>query len=169
MLGSASRIGIWWLVLLVLCSSVWADTLTGRVISVADGDTLTVLTLDRQEHRIRLSGIDAPEHGQPYGEQSKDHLVALALDKTVRVEFHKEDRYGRLVGKVLVEGRDINLEQVRAGLAWHYKDYQSEQSLVDRTRYAAEEVMARAANRGLWADRASMPPWEWRRKQRGAQ
>lgn len=152
-----------WMVALVLACPVWAETLAGRVVAVADGDTVTVVDRNHARHTVRLAGIDAPERNQPFGAQSRDHLVGLALDKDTVVEFHKEDRYGRLVGKVLIAGNDVNLAQVRAGLAWHYKDYQSEQSLVDRTRYAAEEFMARAAGRGLWSDGSAIPPWDWRR------
>lgn len=152
-----------WLVALLLVCPVWADTLLGRVVAVADGDTITVVTRDNARHTIRLAGIDAPERSQPFGTESRDHLIGLALDKDAVVEFHKEDRYGRLVGKVLITGNDVNLAQVRAGMAWHYKDYQSEQTLVDRTRYAAEELVARAAGRGLWTQQSAMPPWEWRR------
>ena len=89
--------------------------LVGRVIGVADGDTITVLGSNRVQHRIRLAGIDAPEKSQAYGQVSK-------------LEYHKTDRYGRTVGTVLVNGRDVNLEQIRAGLAWHYKQYQGEQA-----------------------------------------
>lgn len=152
-----------WLVALLLACPVWADTLLGRVVAVADGDTVTVVSRDNARHTIRLSGIDAPERNQPFGAESREHLVGLALNKDAVVEFHKEDRFGRLVGKVLIAGNDVNLALVRAGLAWQYKDYQSEQSLVDRTRYAAEEFVARASGRGLWSDGSAIPPWDWRR------
>jgi endonuclease YncB( thermonuclease family) len=137
--------------------------LAGRVSAVTDGDTLTLLATDASRQTIRLAGIDAPEKDQPFGTEARANLVKLALDREAIVEFHKRDVYGRLVGKVWVDGVDINLEQVRAGLAWHYKEYQSEQSPADRVLYAAEEVRARAAARGLWSAPAPVPPWDWRK------
>jgi endonuclease YncB( thermonuclease family) len=140
----------------------YADTLTGRVIAVADGDTLTVLAADQQQHAIRLSGIDAPESDQPYGTVSGDHLERLVSGKPVVVQYAKLDRYGRLVGKVIVDSQDANLKQVQTGLAWHYKHYQSEQSLKDRQRYAKAESDARSDGIGLWAASNPIAPWEWR-------
>lgn len=108
--------------------AVDADTLSGRVVAVSDGDTLTVLDEDHTQHRIRLSGIDSPEKKQPFGQHCKKSLSDLAYGLNVSVESTKLDRYGRLIGKVRVEGRDVNLEQVRRGCGWHYKKYQNEQS-----------------------------------------
>jgi endonuclease YncB( thermonuclease family) len=140
----------------------YADTLTGRVIAVADGDTLTVLEANQQQHAVRLSGIDAPESDQPYGTVSGDHLERLVSDKDVAVLYDKLDRYGRIVGKVIVDNQDANLKQVQTGLAWHYKHYQSEQSLRDRERYAKAETDARNAAIGLWAEANPIAPWDWR-------
>ena len=81
-------------------TSAWADQLLGRVVGVADGDTLTILSAQRQQHRVRLSGIDAPEKRQAFGQVSKQHLSDLVYEKTVTVDFHKHDRYKRIVGKV---------------------------------------------------------------------
>ena len=89
-------------------------------------------------------------------------LSDIALSKTVMVETGKTDRYGREVGKVLVDGVDADLEQIKRGLAWHYKAYQREQSPVDRLAYAAAEKDAAAAHMGLWQDAAPVAPWEWR-------
>ena len=137
--------------------------LAGRVSAVTDGDTLTLLATDASRQTIRLMGIDAPEKDQPFGTESRANLVSIALNREALVEFHKRDVYGRLVGKVWIDGVDINLEQVRAGLAWHYKEYQSEQSPADRVLYAVEEVRARAAALGLWSAPAPIPPWDWRK------
>lgn len=157
------------LVLLALAAApALADMLEGRVVGVADGDTLTVLDSARRQHKVRLAGIDGPARGQPFGNQSKQSLAALAAGKTVMVEWHKRDRYGRLVGKVLVAGADVNLEQVRRGLAWHYREYENEQTPADRTAYGVTEYAARTAGRGLWADRRPVPPWEFRRTKRPA-
>ena len=91
----------------------------------------------------------------------------MVFSKRVIVEYDKQDRYGRTLGKVLVGGRDACLEQVRAGLAWHYKYYENEQSPEDRRAYAQAEVEARAARRGLWADANPVPPWDFRNGRRG--
>ena len=93
--------------LLALSFSVFADTLTGQVIRVADGDTVTVLDHWKTQHRIRLQGIDAPERGQPYGKASGKHLSGLVAGRFVMVEYDKRDRYGRVVGKVLLSGEDV--------------------------------------------------------------
>lgn len=140
-----------------------ADVIRGRVVGIADGDTITVLDASNTQHRVRLQGIDAPESRQAFGSKSKQHLSDLTFDKPVAVEYEKKDQYGRTLGKVLAGGRDVNLEQVRAGMAWHYKHYQKDQSPEDRRLYAAAEMEAREARRGLWADPDPTPPWEFRR------
>lgn len=148
---------------LVLSFPAWAD-FTGDVVGVADGDTITVLDADKVQHKIRLTGIDAPEKKQPFGNRSKQSLSDMVFNKTVTVETVKRDRYGRELGKVLAGGKDANLEQVRAGFAWHYKAYERTQSATDRQAYADAENEAKAAKRGLWADADPTPPWEWRRR-----
>lgn len=139
-----------------------AGTIEGRVVAVADGDTITVLDSTNTQHKIRLAGIDAPEKKQPYGQRSKQSLSDLVFEKAVVVETDKRDKYSREVGKVLVVGMDANLEQVIRGMAWHYKAYEREQSPNDRKLYAAGESEARAARRGLWADAEPLPPWDFR-------
>ena len=94
-----------------------AETLEGLVVAIADGDTLTVLDDTKTQHRIRLSGIDAPEKRQPFGTVSRQHLADAVFQRRVVVEFYKTDRYGRLIGKVLLDGQDESLAQVAAGLA----------------------------------------------------
>ncbi len=139
----------------------------GRVVAVSDGDTITVLDSTNTQHKVRLSGIDAPEKSQPFGQRSKQSLSDLVFGKAVSVETTKRDRYGREVGKVLADdGLDVNLEQVRRGLAWHYKAYEREQSAVDRTTYSSAEQEARAARIGLWRDLMPLPPWEFRQQSR---
>ena len=151
----------WAMVVCATCAS--GATIKGEVVSVADGDTLTVLDARRKQHRIRLAGIDAPERTQPFGTRSRRHLAALVFRKTVTVEFEKRDRYGRVVGKVILGGTDASLEQVSAGMAWHYKGQASEQAPSDRVAYAWTEEDARVARRGLWRDPSPVPPWEYRR------
>lgn len=131
-----------------------------------DGDTITVLDDQRVQHKIRLAGIDAPEKSQAFGQRSKAFLSSLVFSKPVVVETQKTDRYGRTVGKVLVGDRDASLALVVAGLAWHYKKYEAEQSTSDRMIYASAEQDARVARQGLWADPSAMPPWEWRAQKR---
>ena len=98
-----------------------AETLTGRVVRITDGDTIVVLDADKVQHKIRLQGIDAPERHQAFGMKSKAYLSDLVAGKSVVVDYSKYDRYGRVLGKVIVNGKDVNLEQVEAGMAWHYK------------------------------------------------
>lgn len=112
---------------LIYTSPVLADILQGKVVGVTDGDTITLLDASNTQYNIRLAGIDAPEKKQPFGQASKKSLSYLVYDKTVQVEWYKKDRYNRLVGKVIVNNLDANLEQVKRGLAWHYTKYQNEQ------------------------------------------
>lgn len=137
-------------VLLVLLSvGAKAETLTGYVVAITDGDTITILDANRQQHKIRLAGIDAPEQHQPFGDRSKQSIAALTFNKTVFVEWRKIHRE-RLVGKVMVNGVDTNLEQVKAGMAWWYRDYAKEQSLADRRLYEQAEQQAKVQKIGLW-------------------
>ena len=119
-------IGTLWLAAVLGAQTVSADTLRGNVIAVSDGDTLTVLDEQHRQHKIRLAGIDAPEKAQPFGAQSKQHLSDLVFNANVTVEHHKVDRYGRTVGKVILNGLDVNIQQIEAGLAWHYTAYENE-------------------------------------------
>jgi endonuclease YncB( thermonuclease family) len=140
-----------------------AAVLGGKVVAVTDGDTIKVLDADKVQHVVRLSGIDAPEKKMPFGQRSKQNLSDLVYGRWVEVEGEKIDRYGRLVGKVLVNGIDANLAQVRAGMAWHYKAYEREQPALDQQVYAEAEIKAVAAKQGLWVDRNPVAPWEWRK------
>src|SRR5438309_890048 len=140
-------------------------TSSGRAVAIADGDTITVLDSSDTQHRIRLEGIDAPESHQAFGSRSKQNLSDLIFGKDVTVIYYKTDQYGRLVGKILIDGRDINLEQVKAGMAWHYKEYEREQTPADRELYAKAEDEARKARRGLWVDPEPIEPSQFRREQ----
>ncbi|MBS0454104.1 MAG: thermonuclease family protein [Proteobacteria bacterium] len=147
-------------------SSALAETLYGEVVGLADGDTVTVLDARKVQHRIRLAGIDAPEKKQAFGERSRQSLSDLVFGKRVTVEYAKTDRYGRIVGKVLADGRDVGLVQVQRGLAWHYKAYERDQSLPDRVTYARAQDAARDAHVGLWRDRHPTAPWDYRKCER---
>lgn len=156
------------LVVALLCGlTCHADIITGRVVAIADGDTVTVLDSFNDQHKIRLAGIDAPEKKQAFGMRSKESLSDLVFDKPVLVETSKKDRYGREVGKILVDGVDANLMQVTRGFAWHYKAYEREQSVNDRRLYDFAESEARVARRGLWRDVDPVPPWDFRKAKRG--
>lgn len=146
---------------------VHADVVSGKVVRVADGDTITVLDAQMQQHKIRLAGIDAPERRQAFGQRSREFLSSLVAAQLVEVETEKTDKYGRSVGKVLLQGRDVNLAVVAAGLAWHYKEYESEQSPADRLLYSYAEQEARDLRKGLWVDPAPEAPWDWRHNGRG--
>lgn len=150
--------------LLALAFTAHAETVTGRVVGITDGDTITVMDADKVQHKIRLAGIDAPERKQAFGNRSKESLSELAFDKTVEVETSKQDRYGRQIGKVLVNGRDINLVQVERGMAWFYRKYEREQSVEDRKLYAKAENFAKVGGHGLWRDVDPIAPWEFREK-----
>ena len=152
-----------------------AETLLGRVVSVADGDTVTVLDASNLQHKIRLQGIDAPEKAQPFGERSKQSLSRMVFGKDVRVEGAKRDKYKRIVGKVWVQPDgcpscpmtlDAGHAQITAGLAWWYRKYANEQSPKDRGAYEFSEQEARAKRVGLWSNPDPTPPWEWRDQQR---
>ena len=164
--------------ILLLAAGASAADLHGRVIAVADGDTITVADSARVIRKVRLAGIDAPEKKQPYGTQAREHLVSLVFGKAVIVLWHKRDRYGRLVGEVRLPGHgtcgrshcarieDVGLAQVKSGFAWHYRQYRNEQAPEDRRRYALAEQDARARREGLWQDAHPLPPWEYRSGQR---
>ena len=141
---------------------VSAAQLAGRVVGIVDGDTLTLLDGSKQQHKIRIAGIDAPEARQPFGQRSKENLSSLAFSKTAQADCTKRDRYKRQVCTVLVEGRDIGLEQVRAGLAWWYRKYASEQAATQRIDYEAAEAAARQQRAGLWMASDPVPPWDFR-------
>jgi endonuclease YncB( thermonuclease family) len=145
-----------------LSANLWAQSLVGEVIAIADGDTLTVLDVDRVQHKIRLAGIDAPERRQPFGQRARQMLAHLVFRKQVEIITEKKDRYGRTVGKVIYQGRDVNLILVLEGMAWHYKQYTREQDASDKRFYALAEDEARARRMGLWRAPQPIPPWSWR-------
>ncbi|MNC84600.1 hypothetical protein D3C83_01580 [compost metagenome] len=133
-----------------------ADVLA-RVVSVHDGDTLTVL-VERRQVKVRLTDIDAPELGQPFGRNSKQSLSDLCFGKVATLDVRGKDRYKRTIAQVTCDGRDANAEQVRRGYAWTYTRY----APADSPLYAMQNE-ARVAHRGLWSARAPVAPWDWRR------
>ncbi len=145
-----------------ICDAGIAETITGKVIAITDGDTIKVLDAINRQYTIRLAGIDAPERNQPFGSKSTENVAHLTFGKNVSLDCGKEESYGRLVCKVILDGRDVCLEQVKAGMAWHYKQFQDEQSPADRKSYADAEDAARIAHLGLWSDAHPIPPWDFR-------
>jgi len=150
--------------ILFLSNIVNAKTIEGLVVGVADGDTITVMDQQKNTYKIRLQGIDAPEKKQAFGEKSKQSLHDLVHGKQVRIEYDKEDKYGRIVGKITLDDLDICLQQLVLGMAWHYKKYQNEQSVADRVFYNDAELKSKSLKLGLWADETPTPPWEFRKK-----
>jgi len=143
---------------LLFCIAVYSDTLTGLVVGVSDGDTVKVLDATKTQHRIRLYGIDAPESHQAFGQRSKQLMSSLVFNKNVRVEYTEKDQYGRLLGTVYLGSININLEMVKAGLAWHYVYFAKNAKDI-----AQAEAGAREKKLGLWADPNPTPPWDFRR------
>ena len=140
-----------------------------RVVAVVDGDTIKARSQSGEQRTIRLSGIDAPEKGQAFGERSKQALSALAFGKMADIEPRKIDRYGRSVALVRIAAMDVSLTQVQSGMAWHFKRYSREQPAAERLAYAIAEEEARERRLGLWQDRAPEAPWDWRRQRAGEQ
>lgn len=142
-----------------------AGEFRGKVIAVTDGDTVKVLREEggsKFPEKIRLLGIDAPEKSQAFGARSKQGLSARIFGRDVTVQTKKKDRYGRTLGKILLDGIDMNLAQVEDGLAWHYVKYRRDQFPGDAALYGAAEARAREAKRGLWADAHPRAPWDYR-------
>ena len=152
---------------LLVSTSTLSDSLDCpcKVVKVTDGDTIHVLDQSKERHKIRLGGIDAPEKKQAFGRRSTKNLAEYVAGKYIDVEYSKRDRYKRIIGKLLLNNQDINLQQVKDGYAWHYKRYQKDQSHKDRELYAKAEGQARAEKIGLWSASA-IPPWEFRRKRK---
>jgi endonuclease YncB( thermonuclease family) len=158
------RYGLAIIALLLTADSAHAEKqhyeLTGEVVKIADGDTLTILDGSKTQHKIRLAGIDAPEKGQAFGTKAKENLAEKAFRQNVRVEVIDVDRYHREVGRIFLGDRFINMEMVRDGFAWRYVTYDKP------GEFTAAENDAPEHRRGLWADNDPTPPWEWRKAKR---
>lgn len=132
--------------------------LSVRVVGITDGDTFKGLTNEKQEIRFRIYGIDAPEKNQAFGTRSKQYLSDLIFGKTVVIKVQsRRDRYGRpIVWVYTPAGKDVSAEMLKAGMAWHYKRYDSS------PEYARYETNARKSRIGLWADKNPLAPWDFR-------
>lgn len=133
----------------------------GRVVRVADGDTVSILGSDNKQHRVRLYGIDTPEQDQPHGASSKQALSDLLADQVVDVVVVETDSYGRTVATLYRDGNNINKAMVAGGNAWWYRHFAPH----SRELQNAEQT-ARQREAGLWRAAQPIPPWEWRRGQR---
>lgn len=149
-----------WVFLLCWPALLPAAQFDGEVVSVSDGDTIRVVHHGKAV-TVRLHGVDAPEKRQAFGPNAQQFTTSLAFRHTVTVLVHDTDRYGRVVGEVLLpDGRSLNQELVRAGLAWWYRQYAPNATTLQHL-----EAEARASRRGLWHDPQAVPPWDWRRQQ----
>ena len=148
--------------LAMLSAAVSSATVEGEVVAITDGDTIKLLTPAKQQIKVRLADIDTPERGQPYGRKARQVLSEKIHRRQVDVEEVTIDRYQRLVGRVFLDGRNINAEMVEDGAAWVYRKYSDDPQLLQLERQAREQ------GRGLWALQPDqrMPPWEWRKQQR---
>jgi micrococcal nuclease len=157
--GLCAAVVVLWCILAPLYAS--ADQFTGKVVGILDGDTISVLR-EGKAVKVRLYGVDTPEKAQAFGTQARKFAGGLVFQHDVTVVVHTTDRYGRLVGEVLLpDGPSLGHELVRAGLAWWYRWYAPHD-----TTLAQLEAEARTANRGLWADAHPVLPWEWRKGDR---
>ena len=148
--------------LAMLSAAVSSATVEGEVVAITDGDTIKLLTPAKQQIKVRLADIDTPERGQPYGRKARQVLSEKIHRRQVDVEEVTIDRYQRLVGRVFLDGRNINAEMVEDGAAWVYRKYSDDPQLIRL------ESQAREQGRGLWALQPDqrIPPWEWRKQQR---
>ena len=142
---------------------IFAD-LNGVISRVIDADTVVIKSDQGINYKIRLLGIDAPEINQVYGKEATRYLSNKVLGKNLKVLGENKDRYHRLLGKLILNGNDINLDLVKNGMAWHYKFYKKSQEKKDQLLYSNAEIYAKVNNLGLWAKKMPMPPWQWRKK-----
>ena len=152
------------IVLMLLVFEVNAEVLNGTVVGISDGDTITVQDKSNNEHKVRLMGIDAPEKSQAFGIEAKQTLSNYIYKKEISVEYKKLDKYKRIVGKVTLDGKDICLKMIVDGMAWHYTEYDKEQSKTDRDLYREAEASARNVNIGIWSEKQPVSPRIFRQK-----
>jgi endonuclease YncB( thermonuclease family) len=132
----------------------------GKVVSIADGDTITILDPSNKQYKIRFYGIDTPEKGQPFGNAAKKHTAQLTYKKNATVKTYDTDKYGRTVGIVTVDGINVNESLIQNGYAWQYRKY-CKADVCDE--WLSIEEKAKSAKIGLWSDNQPVPPWEWRK------
>jgi endonuclease YncB( thermonuclease family) len=145
------------------CPIVPGGEVAGKVVAISDGDTFTLLTSSKLQVKVRLIAIDAPERSQAFGRKSTANLASLIFQRGISARVTKVDRYSRCVARVTINGLDVSLEQLRAGLAWVYDDYIHELSALDRSDYLRAQAHAKAKRIGLWSDPSPVAPWAYRR------
>lgn len=149
--------------ILLFSIATHAEELTGRVVDVASGDSITIVDSASMEYKVRLSGIDAPEKQQPFGAESRKSLADLVYGKEVTIYWIKRDYHKRVVGKVMLNKLDVNLEQIKRGMAWVFKHFMDDPYSQDQADYADAQEVAEDRHLGLWSQRDPIPPWEFRR------
>ena len=155
------------LVLLLVNTALGQDSVVrGRCVGCHDGDSLTLLTPQHSQIKVRLAFLDAPELGQPFGYRAKQAMSNLVFGKKIVVRLHTIDQYGRLVAVVFVDGLDVGLQMLRQGLAWRYARYRPEATADIQASYRQAETEAREQRRGLWSDPGPIEPWLYRRAAR---
>lgn len=138
-----------------------AQRFTVKVVGISDGDTFTAINRDNLQIKFRISGIDAPEKKQAFGNKSKEYLSSLIFRKTVTVDVQSRDGWGRYITYVYTpDGKDVSLLMIQAGMAWHFKKYDSNE------KYSNAEIMARKGGKGLWHDTAPIAPWDFRARKK---
>lgn len=162
---------------MAFASDATAESLIGTVTSIIDGDTIIVVDSDKRQNIVRLMGIDAPGKSQAYGNRAQSHLGSLLTGQLeVAVDWQQKDGTGKIIGKVLIAPEDspcrnqhgcpktldVNLQHLKAGMAWWHPQSRTEQSQGDRAAYEAAEFDAKIHRRGLWASSYPLPPWESR-------
>lgn len=145
-------------IFVLILSSSFKLTQEQNVVSVTDGDTITILQPDKSQLKVRLAEIDCPEKKQPFGTKAKEVLSSKIFGKNVKVEWSKKDRYGRVIGKVYIGNRYINKEMIEEGWAWHYTQYSHSKDMAEAQEYAKTHKL------GLWMDKNPVPPWRFRKK-----
>ena len=143
---------------LVAIPALSAQTLQGKVVHVADGDTITILDSTNIQNKVRLNKIDAPEKKQAFGEVSRKHLASMVAGNVVKVEWTKKDKYGRILGDISIGTTNVNLRMVQDGLAWHYKHFDN------TSEFAHAELEAREKKLGLWSNANPVEPWNFRKQ-----
>lgn len=144
----------------VSCTAA-AFSLEGRVVGVSDGDTITVLTPENRQIRVRFAGIDAPEKSQDFGQVSKKALSNMVYGRNVSLECVGQS-YDRQICSVFVDGQDVGYQQIANGNAWWYRAYAKSQGPVMAAKYGAAELRARHAKVGLWSQPGAVEPWNYR-------
>jgi micrococcal nuclease len=147
------------LFVLLLSTSAYSQ-IKGKVVAITDGDTFVLLNEKKEQVKIRLHGIDAPEKKQDFGTAAKNYLSSLIYNKEITIEYKNLDRYGRTIGIVFIEELNVNEKMLEEGMAWHFKKYDK------NSDWAALEDKAKEGKKGLWVLSNAIAPWEWRNRKK---